>query len=41
MDDDGDFEIEFEEFHKAMRDYRVGLTEDETAAIYKDMDVDG
>jgi hypothetical protein len=29
MDDNGDKSISYDEFAKAMRDYKVGLTEDE------------
>ena len=41
MDDDGDHAISYNEFAKAMRDYKIQLSEPELRAIYADFDEDG
>ena len=41
MDDDGDHAISYNEFSKAMRDYKIQLSEPELRAIYADFDEDG
>ena len=41
MDDDGDHAISYPEFAKAMKDYKIQLSEAEFRAVYNDFDEDG
>ena len=41
MDDDGDHAISYSEFAKAMRDYKIQLSDPELRAVYADFDEDG
>lgn len=41
MDDDGDHQISYPEFHKAMKDFKVDLTDNEVRAVFSEFDVDG
>ena len=40
MDDDNDKEISYSEFSKALRDFKITLTEEEARAIFRDFDSD-
>lgn len=40
MDDDNDREINYNEFAKAMKDFGVGLSEEESKILFKEFDVD-
>ncbi len=40
MDDDNDKEINYNEFTKAMKDFGLGLSDDETKILFKSFDVD-
>ena len=40
MDDDNDKEISYSEFSKALRDFKIALTEEEARAIFRDFDSD-
>ena len=41
MDDSGDKQISYQEFYKAMRDYKINLSESELELIFEDIDKDG
>jgi Ca2+-binding EF-hand superfamily protein len=41
MDDDYDRAINYQEFQKAMRDYKVELSEIEIQAVFREIDRDG
>jgi len=41
MDDDNDFKVSEYEFLKAMRDYGIGLQEQEYKKIYSEIDLNG
>ena len=41
MDDDYDRAINYQEFQKAMRDYKVELSEAEIQAVFREIDRDG
>lgn len=40
MDDNNDKAISYQEFNKAMRDYKIELTENETKLIFSEIDSD-
>jgi len=41
MDDDGDRELSYNEFAKALKDFKINLTEEEARATFSEFDVDG
>jgi Ca2+-binding EF-hand superfamily protein len=41
MDDNNDKQINYQEFIKAMRDYKIDLTENEVKVIFEEIDRDG
>lgn len=41
MDDDNDKGISYREFTKALKDYKIDLTDDESRALFKEFDTDG
>jgi Ca2+-binding EF-hand superfamily protein len=41
MDDDGDHSISFSEFSKAMKQYKIELSDPEARAVFEDFDEDG
>lgn len=41
MDDNNDKAINYQEFNKAMRDYKIDLTENEVKVIFEEIDRDG
>ncbi len=41
MDDNNDKAINYQEFNKAMRDYKIELTENEVKVIFEEIDRDG
>ena len=41
MDDNNDKAISYQEFNKAIKDYKVELSENELNAVFKEIDADG
>jgi Ca2+-binding EF-hand superfamily protein len=41
MDDDNDKGISYREFTKALKDYKIDLTDDESRAVFREFDADG
>ena len=41
MDDNNDKAINYQEFNKAMRDYKIDLTENEVKVVFEEIDRDG